>query len=287
MLRLPTSRRWPAGSVIGYEHPTLGAVRMVGSPFGAELTGDVAVRGPHLGEHTRELLGELCGYSDDALDALAAAGAFGELRRTDDRTVEPPRCGPASEGRVGRLDRSALRVDGPARSVVREPPRRHARSRTGPRRRRRAATGVALDLLPRPGPDVRARPARVIRSSGSSCRQSAFRGGCGPAAPWSSERRSSSVRAVERVSTIRDIVAKEGRSGPLVFVTIEHEIRTGATRNLRRGADDRLQGGDRRPDRSDEGPPEPTSAPDFSGRPEADFSAEHALDAGRSSATRP
>jgi crotonobetainyl-CoA:carnitine CoA-transferase CaiB-like acyl-CoA transferase len=65
------------GSVIGYEHPTLGTVRMVGSPFGAELTGDVAVRGPHLGEHTRELLAEICGYSDERLDRLAAAGAFG------------------------------------------------------------------------------------------------------------------------------------------------------------------------------------------------------------------
>ena len=78
------------GVVLGYDHPTLGAVRMVGSPFGAELTGDVAVRGPHLGEHTRELLGELCGYSDGRLDALAAGGAFGEPRRTDIPDVEPP-----------------------------------------------------------------------------------------------------------------------------------------------------------------------------------------------------
>ena len=37
---------------------------------------------------------------------------------------------------------------------------------------------------------------------------------------------------VERVSTIRAITPKEGRSGPLVFVDVEHEIRTGATRNL-------------------------------------------------------
>jgi 3-methylfumaryl-CoA hydratase len=37
---------------------------------------------------------------------------------------------------------------------------------------------------------------------------------------------------VERVSTIRSITPKEGRSGPLVFVDVEHEIRTGATRNL-------------------------------------------------------
>jgi crotonobetainyl-CoA:carnitine CoA-transferase CaiB-like acyl-CoA transferase len=78
------------GAVIGYEHPALGTVRMVGSPFGAEVTGDVAVRGPHLGEHTRELLGELCGYSEDMLDGLAAAGAFGEPPRAD-MAVEPPR----------------------------------------------------------------------------------------------------------------------------------------------------------------------------------------------------
>ena len=65
------------GSVIRYEHPTLGSVRMVGSPFGAELTGDVAVRGPFLGEHTRHLLADICGYSEETLDRLTAAGAFG------------------------------------------------------------------------------------------------------------------------------------------------------------------------------------------------------------------
>jgi crotonobetainyl-CoA:carnitine CoA-transferase CaiB-like acyl-CoA transferase len=65
-------------SVIGYEHPTLGVVRMVGSPFGGEMTGDVAVRGPLLGEHTRTLLADLCGYSEAMLDRLAAAGAFGD-----------------------------------------------------------------------------------------------------------------------------------------------------------------------------------------------------------------
>ncbi|HEY4998617.1 MAG TPA: MaoC family dehydratase N-terminal domain-containing protein, partial [Usitatibacter sp.] len=30
---------------------------------------------------------------------------------------------------------------------------------------------------------------------------------------------------VERVSTIRDVTMKEGRSGPLVFVTVRHEVR--------------------------------------------------------------
>jgi crotonobetainyl-CoA:carnitine CoA-transferase CaiB-like acyl-CoA transferase len=72
------------GAVIGYEHPTLGTVRMAGSPFGSELTGDVAVRGPHLGEHTRSLLAELCGYAPEAIDRLAAAGAFGVPSPTDE-----------------------------------------------------------------------------------------------------------------------------------------------------------------------------------------------------------
>ena len=87
---------------------------------------------------------------------------------------------------------------------------------------------------------------------------------------------------VERVSTIRDIVAKEGRSGPLVFVTIEHEIRTGANRNLLEEQTivyrDATDGSD--------SAAEPT-APRAATPDDADFSAEHVLDAGRSSATRP
>ena len=37
---------------------------------------------------------------------------------------------------------------------------------------------------------------------------------------------------VERISTTGAITPKAGRSGALVFVEVEHEIRTGATRNL-------------------------------------------------------
>jgi 3-methylfumaryl-CoA hydratase len=37
---------------------------------------------------------------------------------------------------------------------------------------------------------------------------------------------------VERVSTIRSITPKEGKSGPLYFVTVEHEFNTNGQRNL-------------------------------------------------------
>jgi crotonobetainyl-CoA:carnitine CoA-transferase CaiB-like acyl-CoA transferase len=71
-------------AMIEYEHPDLGTVRMAGSPLGKELAGEVAVRGPLLGEHTRDLLIELCGYDEATISDLAAAGAFGaDLRREE------------------------------------------------------------------------------------------------------------------------------------------------------------------------------------------------------------
>jgi 3-methylfumaryl-CoA hydratase len=87
---------------------------------------------------------------------------------------------------------------------------------------------------------------------------------------------------VERVSTIRDIVAKQGRSGPLVFVTVEHEIRTGATRNLREEQRIVYRDASDATDRSE--PPQTDGADrtvddgDFSAEPDADFSAQHDLD---------
>ena len=85
---------------------------------------------------------------------------------------------------------------------------------------------------------------------------------------------------VERVSTIRDIVAKQGRSGPLVFVTIEHEIRTGRRPKLLEEQTIVYR------DATDESDRPPTDSADRT--PDgADFSAEHILDAGLSFATRP
>lgn len=70
------------GSVIEYDHPTLGHVRMVGSPFGQSMHAGSNLRAPLLGEHTTEILRGVCGYDDVYLELLATRGAFGsELRR--------------------------------------------------------------------------------------------------------------------------------------------------------------------------------------------------------------
>jgi crotonobetainyl-CoA:carnitine CoA-transferase CaiB-like acyl-CoA transferase len=63
--------------VVEIEHPELGTVRQIASPL--RLTGEPNPlgRGPYRGEHTDELLRDLCGYSDEELASLRADGAFG------------------------------------------------------------------------------------------------------------------------------------------------------------------------------------------------------------------
>jgi crotonobetainyl-CoA:carnitine CoA-transferase CaiB-like acyl-CoA transferase len=65
------------GAVIEYDHPHLGPVRQAGSPL---RLGDEAPvrRAPFRGEHTEEVLVEVCGYSLERVADLAAAGVFGE-----------------------------------------------------------------------------------------------------------------------------------------------------------------------------------------------------------------
>jgi crotonobetainyl-CoA:carnitine CoA-transferase CaiB-like acyl-CoA transferase len=64
-------------SVVETEHPALGTVRHVASPLrlGDELP---LARAPFRGEHTESVLAELCGYSRERIDELAAAGIFGD-----------------------------------------------------------------------------------------------------------------------------------------------------------------------------------------------------------------
>ncbi|HZO62225.1 MAG TPA: CoA transferase [Gaiellaceae bacterium] len=63
--------------LVGYEHSRLGAVRQVGSPL--RLSGpEPPVRpAPARGEHTEQVLVELCGYEPERVRGLAAAGVFG------------------------------------------------------------------------------------------------------------------------------------------------------------------------------------------------------------------
>jgi crotonobetainyl-CoA:carnitine CoA-transferase CaiB-like acyl-CoA transferase len=64
------------GSVVEVEHPRLGLVRQVASPL---RLGDEPPleRAPFRGEHTEEVLRAVCGYSDDRIEELAAAGMLG------------------------------------------------------------------------------------------------------------------------------------------------------------------------------------------------------------------
>jgi crotonobetainyl-CoA:carnitine CoA-transferase CaiB-like acyl-CoA transferase len=64
--------------VVEIGHPRLGTVRHVASPL--RLSGDPnpLVRAPFRGEHTDEVLREVCGYSSEQIASLRAAGTFGD-----------------------------------------------------------------------------------------------------------------------------------------------------------------------------------------------------------------
>jgi crotonobetainyl-CoA:carnitine CoA-transferase CaiB-like acyl-CoA transferase len=63
--------------MVEYEHPRLGVVRQVASPL--RLSGEEPpVRpGPARGEHTEQILVEVCGYEPERIHALAESGVFG------------------------------------------------------------------------------------------------------------------------------------------------------------------------------------------------------------------
>jgi crotonobetainyl-CoA:carnitine CoA-transferase CaiB-like acyl-CoA transferase len=64
--------------LVEYEHPQLGSVRQVASPLRLSDAEPPVQRAPGRGEHTEELLIELCGYSPERVRELAAAGVFGD-----------------------------------------------------------------------------------------------------------------------------------------------------------------------------------------------------------------
>ena len=62
--------------VVDVEHPTLGALKALGSPIKMSATPpNVTGRAPLLGEHTREVLGE-AGYSNSEIDAFVRQNAI-------------------------------------------------------------------------------------------------------------------------------------------------------------------------------------------------------------------
>ena len=73
------------GAVVEYEHPTLGVVRSPASPFRLSGSTAPATRGPRLGEHTHDVLRDLCGYEEERLRHLTAAGVFGAPSEKEER----------------------------------------------------------------------------------------------------------------------------------------------------------------------------------------------------------
>jgi crotonobetainyl-CoA:carnitine CoA-transferase CaiB-like acyl-CoA transferase len=74
------------GDIVEHEHPVLGTVRSIRSALRLEADGEPlerpAARGPFRGEHTEEVLAELCSYSPERIRELAEAGVFGEVEVT-------------------------------------------------------------------------------------------------------------------------------------------------------------------------------------------------------------
>jgi crotonobetainyl-CoA:carnitine CoA-transferase CaiB-like acyl-CoA transferase len=65
--------------VIEIDHPVLGVIRQLASPFRFDDFTPSAARGPLFGEDTAEVLRALCGYSSEAIAELAREGVFGDL----------------------------------------------------------------------------------------------------------------------------------------------------------------------------------------------------------------
>ena len=67
------------GAVVEVEHPRLGILREAATPLRVGEEEKPMRRGPFRGEHTEDVLLEVCGYSRGRVRELADAGVFGEL----------------------------------------------------------------------------------------------------------------------------------------------------------------------------------------------------------------
>ena len=63
--------------LVEYEHPRLGTVRQVGSPLRLSGQEQTVRPAPARGEHTEQVLVEVCGYEAARIRALAESGVFG------------------------------------------------------------------------------------------------------------------------------------------------------------------------------------------------------------------
>ena len=65
------------GAVVEVDHPARGEHLTAGNPVKLSDSPCEVTRAPLLGEHTREILREVAGFSDDQVNILKALGAFG------------------------------------------------------------------------------------------------------------------------------------------------------------------------------------------------------------------
>jgi crotonobetainyl-CoA:carnitine CoA-transferase CaiB-like acyl-CoA transferase len=65
--------------IVEIEHPTLGTVRQVATPLRVGVEEKPTRRAPFRGEHTEQVLVELCGYSPERVRELAADGVLGDV----------------------------------------------------------------------------------------------------------------------------------------------------------------------------------------------------------------
>jgi crotonobetainyl-CoA:carnitine CoA-transferase CaiB-like acyl-CoA transferase len=68
--------------VVEYEHPTLGTVRTMRTALRVSDGERPPARGPFRGEHTEEVLTDLCGYAPGRIAELEEAGVFGQAEVT-------------------------------------------------------------------------------------------------------------------------------------------------------------------------------------------------------------
>ena len=66
-----------SGAVVEVDHPARGKHLTAGNPVKLSDSPCEVTRAPLLGEHTREILREVAGFSDDQVNTLKALGAFG------------------------------------------------------------------------------------------------------------------------------------------------------------------------------------------------------------------
>ncbi len=71
---------YATGTLVKVDHPERGEYVSVGCPIKLSDSDVEVVRSPLLGEHTTEILGDVLGYSDSEIEAIAASGAVGKLK---------------------------------------------------------------------------------------------------------------------------------------------------------------------------------------------------------------